>query len=237
MKQFQGFPARGEFTALPNLFLSEVLPDMEDAAEIKTALHLMARLYRKKGYPQLVSLSELQEDDSLMRGLGGGSGSAEEALRRALEAVAARGIFLRAELEKKGKKDEVYLLNNEAGRQALARIGSGEIRLDRGSVITRTPAEEKALPDIFTLYEENIGMLTPMIAEELKEAEKSYPPDWLRDAIREAVSQNKRKWSYIAAILRSWSAGGRSDGAYQRHLKEDPDRYVKGKYGHMVRRR
>ena len=42
-----------------------------------------------------------------------------------------------------------------------------------------------------------------MIAEELREAKKTYPEAWLRDAIREAANHNKRKWSYISAILRT----------------------------------
>jgi DnaD/phage-associated family protein len=81
-------------------------------------------------------------------------------------------------------------------------------------------------------------MLTPIIADELKEAEKLYPYEWINDAIKKAVEQNIRKWSYISAILERWSAEGRSDGTYRRDSeKEDPDKYIKGKYGHMVRRR
>ena len=81
-------------------------------------------------------------------------------------------------------------------------------------------------------------MLTPMIAEELKEAEKLYPKTWIRDAIKIAVNQNKRKWYYISTILERWTAEGKSNGAYRRDSKkEDPDKYIKGKYGHMVRRR
>ena len=93
-------------------------------------------------------------------------------------------------------------------------------------------------PDIFTLYEENIGMLTPLIADELKEAVKQYPELWIRDAIKEAVEQNKRNWRYIARLLEHWSVEGKDDGTYRRHLKAntDPDKYVKGKYGHMVQR-
>jgi DnaD/phage-associated family protein len=80
-------------------------------------------------------------------------------------------------------------------------------------------------------------MLTPIIAEELKEAEKLYPYTWIRDAINIAVTQNKRKWNYISTILERWSTEGRDNGAYRRDSKkEDPDKYIKGKYGHMVRR-
>ena len=80
-------------------------------------------------------------------------------------------------------------------------------------------------------------MLTPMIAEELKDAEKYYPPGWISDAIKEAVTHNKRNLRYILKILENWSIAGRGDGTYKGDAKkEDPDKYVKGKFGHKVRR-
>ena len=64
-------------------------------------------------------------------------------------------------------------------------------------------------PNIFVLYEQNIGLLSPMIAEELKEAADHYPTDWIEAAFREAVLYNKRNWKYIRAILRRWETEGR----------------------------
>jgi DnaD/phage-associated family protein len=121
----------------------------------------------------------------------------------------------------------------------VAKIQSGELVLSGLTAGGQTylDVETKPPTDIFTLYEENIGMLTPMIAEELKEAEELYPESWIRDAIREATKQGKHKWSYISAILERWSAEGRSDGTHQRDSKKtDPDKYIKGRYGHMVKR-
>ncbi len=90
--------------------------------------------------------------------------------------------------------------------------------------------------NIFALYEENIGMLTPMIAEELKDIINLYPETWIEDAIKEAVKQNVRKLSYITAVLESWVKEGRSDGAYRRDSKKDnPEKYTKGEYGRFVR--
>jgi DnaD/phage-associated family protein len=79
-------------------------------------------------------------------------------------------------------------------------------------------------------------MLTPMIAEELAEAERLYPGDWIRDAVREAVSLNKRNWRYIARILENWSAEGRSDGTHKRDTKKSTDKYNGQKYGHLFQR-
>jgi DnaD/phage-associated family protein len=74
-------------------------------------------------------------------------------------------------------------------------------------------------PNIFKLYESNIGTLTPMIAEALQDAEKTYPADWIEDAIRIAVKNNKRNWHYVEAILKRWQEGGR-DGKTQKSERE-----------------
>ena len=125
----------------------------------------------------------------------------------------------------------------ESSRQAMAKIQNGELKLSGLQAKGQTYVEAEEQPNIYTLYEDNIGMLTPMIADELRDAEKSYPESWIRDAIKEAVRQGKRKWSVVSAILQRWSVEGKSDGTYQRHPKKtDPDRFIKGKYGHMVRR-
>jgi DNA replication protein len=231
MKDFQGFPNRMEFTAIPNVFFSGLMPEIDDVAELKATLHVMARLYRQKGYPRYISFAELLGDASLMNGLKG-----EEALRRGLGLAVGRGTLLHLTLERNGAADDIYLLNDGAGRQAVAKIESGELKLAEGKAVN-PPAAGEAPPDIFTLYEQNIGLLTPMLADQLRDAESSYPLDWIRDAIREAVNHGKRKWSYVSAILERWATEGKTDGAYQRDTeKADPDRYIKGKYGHMVQR-
>jgi DnaD/phage-associated family protein len=63
-------------------------------------------------------------------------------------------------------------------------------------------------PNIFSIYEREIGPLTPFVAEDLKAAEKDYPIEWIEAAIREAVANNVRKWSYIMGILRRWKKEG-----------------------------
>jgi DNA replication protein len=235
MDKFKGFPAKMQFTPLPNPFFNAILPQISDIAELKVTLYLLAALYRKRGHPRFVSRGELLGNTSLMRSLKQAAEPPAEVLDRALEMAAGRGAFLRTTLDRDGAKEDVYFLNTEADREAVARIQSGELSLPGLKAEEPGPAEAEEPPDIFTLYEENIGMLTPMIAEELKEAERLYPAAWIKDALKEAVSQNKRKWSYISAILERWSQEGRESGTYRRDSKkQDPDKYVKGKYGHMV---
>jgi DnaD/phage-associated family protein len=113
----------------------------------------------------------------------------------------------------------------EAGQQGLGRL------------LPPPPEAHEPKPDIFELYEQNIGPLTPMIAEELKDAEGQYPADWFLPVFRIAVEQNKRRWSYIAAILRRWEAEGPDYEKAGRDL-EGPGskRPLSGRYRHLVRR-
>jgi len=228
-----------QFTPVPNLFFSSLLPQIEDIAELKTTLHIFCALYAKKGYPRFIVYRELLGNRSLMTSLKEGKESAREVLGDALDRVVKRGTVLHLVLDRDGATEDVYFLNTEANRQVMAKIRDGELVLSglKAGGQAHPDATTGPPPDIFTLYEQNIGMLTPIIAEELSQAEKLYPEDWIRDAIRESASLNKRSWRYIARILERWSTEGRSDGTYRRDIKKtDPDKYIKGKYGHIVQR-
>ena len=239
MKQFSGFPAKMQFTSIPNIFFSRLLPQISDIAELKITLHIFWSLYGKRGYPRFTTYRELLGNTSLMSSFREGEKPPDEVLGDALEMAVKRGTILHLVLERDGAPEDVYFLNTESDRQVVAKIRNGELVLAglKAGGQAYPDVETEPPPDIFTLYEQNIGMLTPMVAEELKEAEKLYPQDWIGDAIKEAVNQNKRNWRYISAILERWSTEGRGDGTYRRDFKKtDPDKYIKGKYGHMVQR-
>lgn len=235
MKWFSGFPAKARFTPIPNLFFSEVLPQIDDPAELKVTLHIFWALYLKKGYPRFVTYSELRGDSTLMRGLGGDSSQAEP-LRRGLELAVKRGTLLCLKLERNGDTHELYFVNTDADRRAVEKIKSGELEL--GALVKSKPCVvSREQPNIFTLYEQNIGMLTPIIAEELKEAEKLYPASWIEDAFKEAVDLNKRSWRYISRILERWKAEGKHDGEPGRYSKAEsnPEEYFR-RYGHLLKK-
>ncbi len=135
----------------------------------------------------------------------------KETLRRALDLAVEHGAILHSTLNINGVPEDVYSL----------------------TVASRQPSAI----NVFALYEQNIGIITPMIAEELKEADKLYPPRWIEEAFKEAVTLNKRSWKYIARILERWASEGKDSGEYRRYIKKDgPDKYIKGKYGHLVKR-
>ena len=76
---------------------------------------------------------------------------------------------------------------------------------------TTTENDDEALATISKVYISEIGMLTPMIADELREASIAYPLQWTIDAIREAATQNRRGWKYVLAILTRWKAQGNQE--------------------------
>ena len=241
MKRFSGFSNRTQYTPIPNVFFSQLLSQIDDIAELKVTLHIFWLLYPKRSYPRFVSYRELLGDRSLMNSFKGAENSPDDIMRQALEMAVGRGTILHLNLIADDDKvpEDVYFLNTESDRRAVARIQNGELALEglKAGGRSYSGAEIGEQPDIFTLYEENIGIIGPMVAEELKEAEKLYPEAWIKDAFREAVSLNKRSWRYIARILERWSTEGRSNGTYRRDSeKTDPDKYIKGQYGHMVER-
>ncbi len=233
-RKFEGFTSKTEFTAIPNPFFSSLLPQIDDLAELKITLYIFWALYRKKGFPRFISYTQLQSDESLMSGLAN-DGSAEDQLATGLELAVKRGTLLRLELEKNEETSVLFFLNNEPDRLAVEQIQNGEILLEG---IAKT---EPALPieklNIFTLYEQHIGLLTPIIAEELKEAEDVYPASWIEDAFREAVSLNKRSWRYISRILERWDSQGKDDGRTGTDSQKDisPEEYL-NKYGRLTRK-
>ena len=66
--------------------------------------------------------------------------------------------------------------------------------------------------NIFELYEDNVGMLNPMIVDELIQAENKFPFNWLVDAVKESATRNKRNWKYIHTILETWDREGKNNG-------------------------
>jgi len=82
---------------------------------------------------------------------------------------------------------------------------------------------------IFELYEQEIGLLTPMISEQVTDWIENYPAGWLEDAIKIAAENNKRKTSYINGILKNWRTDGR-DGE-KKTISKDLE-----KQGYVIRR-
>ena len=222
MKLFSGFPSgKVQVTPLPNLFFSELCPAIDDLAELKVTLHVFWLLAHRKGNAMTrVTLSELRADRTLMQSLAACDAQPDDALTRALAAATERGTLLHRAID----GDDVYFLNDDAGRRAYEKSERAEGALPRGAA--REPAPVVDRPNIFALYEQNIGLLTPMLSEELKDAEHEYPAEWVEDAFRIAVKQNKRSWAYISGILKRMKTEGRGDNKGKTWYGDEQSKFI-----------
>ncbi len=238
MTAFAGFPSgKNPYVPVPEVFFTVLLPEIEDSAELKVTLHLFWLLAQKQGDPRCVSDRELFADSRLLHSLRrrGDPRPAEERLRQGLGEAVARGSILRVELrllsegEDEAEIIDWYFFNTVRSRKVVAELQGAEILPVRllnaqheraeevsevavsahGHALPKTARVQVERPNIFVLYEQNIGLLSPLIADELRDAADQYPAEWIEAAFREAVQHNKRKWSYIRAILRRWETEGR----------------------------
>lgn len=116
----------------------------------------------------------------------------EQGTGKGREGKAATG---KPELFDASKKDEIYTLKKD-----------GESFVDQ--VEPGSDNTEQNLAAISTCYEQNIGLLTPMIAEELKDLSLEFSFEWFAEAVKEACNAQARNLRYVTKILERWKAEG-----------------------------
>lgn len=226
---FPGFPeGRLRLTPVPNLFFSELLPKIDDLGELKITLYAFWAVSQKEGAFRYLTLSEMCADELLRQALETGSLEAEEAIKEALERAVVRGTLLKAQIKLQDGEETFYFINSRKGRAAVRGLEAGDWK---PSGVAGNPVELRVeRPNVFTLYEQNIGPLTPIIADRLRAAEADYPFAWIEDAVRIAVENNVRKWRYIEAILEDWRQRGRDEREDRGDTEKARRRYVEGKF-------
>lgn len=217
MSKFRGFTDSETFTQLPDTFFHNLLKEIKDADELKVTLYFLWRTEHMEG--PFRALSRMDFDVKEL-GLG-----AEEVTRGLEKAVKRRGL-LRVQREAK----VFFLLNSPRGRAAVEAIESGKWTPDESS----PPPLER--PNMFRLYEENIGPLTPLIADALKDAEELYSDEWVAEAIEVAVKNNKRNWKYCEAVLKRWKDEGRHGKKDQQDSGKGSERYTKSEFEEYLKR-
>jgi len=236
-RRFEGFVPGGATVALPAQLFTEVLPEIEDEAELRVTLHALAAIQRRRGALRAVRVSALATEGPLVRSLEarGGAKAVRDGLRRAVK----RGTLLALRLD---DGDALVFANSEVGRRNLERVRSGAL-VPPGAKAVRSSVAVEPRDGLAVEYEREIGALTPSVAEALAEAAARYPEAWIVDALRLAAARNARSWRYAEAVLRRWEAEGRdhgdagipargaaaADGASRREPRRDP-------YGGVVRR-
>ncbi len=234
MKIFAGFPDNSKLsaTAFPATFFTELLPIIDDLAELKVVLFSFWALNQKEGEFRYL-LRDEYDNAVLLDGLKTVKPDADPqaTLENALALAVARCVLLCAPVILPDSEIEIFCVNTHKGRIAISQVQAGEYKQGiNGRPIEILPER----PNIYKVYEDHIGPLTPLIADALKDAEKTYPNEWVFEAIDRAAKMNKRNWRYIEAILKRWQSEGRNDDYVGRLDEEDGKRYVSGKYANFI---
>jgi len=235
MKKFAGFPDDSKLsaTAFPALFFTELLPMVDDLAELKVILYPFWALNQKEGEFRYL-LGDEYDNETLLNGIKAAKPKTEPqtALEHALARAVARGILLCTPVSLPNSEIEIFCVNTRKGRIAISQVQAGLYKQGiNGRPIEILPER----PNIYKLYEANIGMIdSAMLAETLKAAEQDYPPEWIADAIKLAVEMNKRNWRYINSILKRWEREGRGDEHAGRLDEQDGKKYITGKYADFI---
>ena len=197
---FKGFPRGVRYLPVPAPVFGPLLEQIKDASGFIITLRIIWMLHQKKGRIRFVATEELYGDKILTNALG-----SSNAIENNINAVVRAGILLRI---KRQNSSDAFMLNFEENHDLVSSIGS----IDKDTDLFTDPWEIKNdPPEIYSLYEQNIGILTPIISERLTEAEDKYPAEWIIEAVGIAVEQNHRSWAYILRILERWDTEGRDD--------------------------
>ncbi len=232
LRGFPGFHAgRTRYIRVPVEIFSEILPLVDELAELKVILYAFWQLYQGEGDVRYVRLDDALADLVFLAGMGATPAEQIAATHRGFARAAQRGVLIEIEIRRAGHEEKWYFLNSPKGRQAVERLRKGDFRGLIHDIDDVVVGLEKERPNIFLLYEQNIGMVTPMIAERLRQLERDYPEQWIYDAFSLAVERNARNLAYIQRILSNWaqygkdtpSQPGRPPGAGHSQDDDEPD--------------
>ena len=232
MPAFTGFPSgKVRMTPVPGTFFSELLPAIDHLGELKVTLYAIWFLDRQEGNIRFITFRDCMEDANLRAAYGRSEAQTRESLADALERAVQRGTLLKVLSPGGAADDTAYFLNSPRGRAAVKALQKGEWTLE--GLARADVSLDVERPSIFSLYEQNIGPLTPLMVDTLRDAEQEYPAEWIEEAVRAAVENNARRWRYVEAILKARKEKGRH-GSNRRNAEEDRRKYVEGEYADFI---
>lgn len=231
--KFGGFlPGKQPTFVVYSAFISELLPLIDDLAELKVTLYFMWAIQQREGRFRYLRRIDFLRDSDFMAGLAGMDFDPHSTLDAALARACERGSLICADVMLGGEKEQLYFINSELGRTAVDQIQAGAWVPGFGDDPVEIMPER---PNIYRLYEQNIGPLTPLIAESLKDAQREYPAGWIEEAMRIAVESNARSWRFIRAVLDRWQKEGRKPHeVHERPDEQDGRRFITGQYADFI---
>jgi DnaD/phage-associated family protein len=217
-----------ETVSLPASLLIEIIPAMTDISEVQVVLAAVRIAIASGSIDQPIEEPAIVRDRALRRALRvvGSANEPDNRIATGLELAVGRGVLVRFRTIDRNDERVWYAVATPAARQSVERMVSGSVAPPAALWHSdHAPRVEPERPTVFRLYEQNIGLLSPLIAEQLVRALEKYPREWIEDAIGEAAAYNKRNLRYIQRILQNWATSGRgdqraeSDAGYETHRR------------------
>jgi DnaD/phage-associated family protein len=228
---------------VPRSFFERHLVRIRDIAALKVLLSIYERVADFDVAEQYVAEEALFADRLLLDGLRWTATTRPPIgeIRRGIDLLVAHDAIVRICVEENNDSTFWLMPKEPENVSRLNSVIHGDAPFPfRSSQAVAQPRVAIERPNVFRLYEQNIGMLTPLIADQLIEAIELYPERWIEDAIGEAVSLNRRNWRYIQRILQRWETEGRGDETDRRNQGASgfvqPEKYLRGKYSSLFRR-
>ena len=204
----------GNTWPIPRSLITDILPAMTDLNEMQVVLAMLRLVLEAGDVSAPFEESTIVRDRTLrdaLRVVGSGN-SADYRIATGLDLAVGRGVLLRFRTIEDQHERVWYTIATPEAKSAIDRMLQGESLPPRSLWEgDSAPRIEPERPTVFRLYEQNIGLLSPIIADQLVRAMERYPREWIEDAIGEAVAYNRRNWRYIQRILQNWATTGRSE--------------------------
>ena len=192
----------------PVQLFTEILPRLHNESQLRATLYTWYAIMSKGSGQRYVYLSQLLTDPVLLSWfthLGGKNG-----IQRGLDQSCREGIFLQLQI---GEDDKILAPNDESGARLITDMKSESVAHHNQSRDSspETNYERTVVSNVVEKYENEIGMLTPVIADMIAIAEQMYPTTWILEALDIAAQSNARSWKYVAAILARWKNEGKNN--------------------------
>ena len=192
----------------PVQLFTEILPRLHNESQLRATLYTWYAIASKGSGQRYVYLSQLLTDPVLLSWfthLGGKNG-----IQRGLDQSCREGIFLQLQI---GEDDKILAPNDESGARLITDMKSESVAHHNQSRDSspETNYETTVVSNVVEKYENEIGMLTPVIADMIAIAEQMYPTTWILAALDIAAQSNARSWKYVTAILARWKNEGKNN--------------------------
>lgn len=231
---FKGFSEGSTLSfRIPEPIITEIIPRLDHLDDLVLTLYIFWKMEKIEGSVHFLIEKSIFLDPFYHKYYPNqDTNQIAEKLKESIDRLMELGVILIYSYEADNSVEELLFLNSTRSRAAIKAIKNGDW----------IPGIHEDLPSawitdqepIFSLYEQNIGIITPLIAEALADAENSFPEIWIREAIQIAAERNKRSWKYIEAILIRWEKGGRFKSQSSDPNKSDWRKYIEGEYSDYI---